>query len=162
MFKKLNYSWIIPNTLAASSLPKSKNDLEWLVKKEDIEVIITLTEDNLSKIIKNFSQIKSDLKFKQYHIPTIDGTGFHTYQYQKICNIFKETLLTKRKLLIHCEGGLGRTSTALAAIWMFYYRKDLETSIKELLNENRRPQAVFTGMQMDSLREWEKFLFDRR
>ena len=159
MIKKLNFSWVIPNTLAASSLPQNTKDLEWLVKKENIEVVITLTEDNLSRKVKNFSKIKSELKFKHYHIPTMDGTGFHTYQYQKICKIFKETLVTKRKLLIHCEGGFGRTSTALAAIWMFYYRKDLDTSIKELLEDNRRPQAMFTGIQMDSLREWEKFLF---
>ena len=161
MIKKLNFSWVIPNILAASSLPQSRKDLEWLIEKQNIEVIITLTEDNLSRNIHYFHNLKNELHFKHYHIPTIDGTGFHIYQYQKICKIFKETLLTHRKLLIHCEGGFGRTSTALAAIWMFYFRKDLDESIRELLDKNRRPQAIFTNFQMDSLREWEQFLFSK-
>ncbi len=161
MIKQLNFSWVIPNVLAASSLPQSRKDLEWLIKKQEIEIIITLTEDNLSRKIQYFNNAKTELQFKHYHIPTIDGTGFHTYQYQKMCKIFKESLLTHRKLLIHCEGGYGRTSTALAAIWMFYYRKDLETSINDLLDKNRRPQAMFTEFQMESLRQWEHFLFPK-
>ena len=158
MYKKLNFSWIIPNVLAGSSIPSSREDIEWLVNEEGINTIISLNEDNLTKHIKYFRNLKSVLHFKQYHIPTVDGTGFYIHQFQKICNIFQDCVTSGNKLLVHCEGGYGRTSTVIVAIWMYFYNKSLEESIKEITNPKIRPQAIFTDIQIDSLKQWEENL----
>ena len=158
MFKKLNFSWIIPNILAGSSIPNSREDIEWLVNKEGIDTIISLTEDNLTKKIKFFRVLKSELHIKHYHIPTVDGTGFYVHQFQKICKIFQDCVTSGNKLLVHCEGGYGRTSTVIVAIWMYFYKKSMDESIKEIKNPKIRPQAIFTKLQIDSLKQWEEIL----
>ena len=158
MFKKLNFSWVIPNILAASAIPSSEKDLEWLVKKQGISTIISLTEEKLSKKIKYFEKIRKELNFKYYNVPTIDGTGFYIHQFEKIIKIFNESKNSNEKILIHCEGGYGRTSTAITAIWMIHYEKNLQDSISEISKEGIRPQAIYTDIQLESLREWEKIL----
>lgn len=162
MFKKLNFSWVIFNVLAGSSIPTSKKDLEWLVKNQHIDTIVTLTEDKLTKSINHFADIKKELQFKYYHIPTIDGTGFFPFQYEKIIKLFNDTKNKKERMLIHCEGGYGRTSTALTAIWMDTYNKGLKDSIKDIKKENVRPQAIFTSIQLESLQKWEETLLKNR
>lgn len=161
MIKKLNFSWVIPNVLAASSMPSSKVDLEWLIEKQDIKVIITLTEEKLSKKISYFEAIRKELHFKYYHVPTVDGTGFYTHQFEKIIKLFDENMNRNEKMLIHCEGGYGRTSTALTAIWMSHYKKTLDESIQDLKQDTVRPQAIYTLEQMDSLKKWQDFLTNK-
>lgn len=158
MIRKLNFSWVIPDLLAASSIPTSKDDLEWIVNKNKIFVILSLTEDKLSKKIKHFSEIRKELQFSYYNIPTADGTGFFPHQFDKIVKIFNNCKNENKKMLIHCEGGLGRTSTALTAIWMNHYKMNLEDSIQGLKRDGIRPQAIYTELQLQSLREWEKKL----
>ena len=63
-------------------------------------------------------------------------------------------------MLIHCEGGFGRTSTAHTAIWMAHYKVRFEEAKKELKNDDIRPQLMYTLLQIDSLKEWEKKLFN--
>ncbi len=162
MLKKLNFSWVIPDVLAGSAMPTSKDDLEWLVKKQKIEIIVTLTENNLSKTIKQFADIKKEFQFKYFHIPTVDGTGFFIYQFEKIIKIFNNSKNKNKKMLIHCEGGLGRTSTVLTAIWMYTYNQGLKESIKDIKKEGIRPQAIFTIIQLQSLEEWEKKIMNSR
>lgn len=162
MKEKLNFSWVIPKVLAASSKPKSKKHLEWLIKEEKIDVIITLTEDSPSSYIKNFRSIMAELGFKHHHISIIDGTGFHIHQYRKLIKLFEANKAKKKKMLIHCGGGLGRTSTALTAIWMSHFDKSLEEAIKELKKDKIRPQLTFTDIQTASLQAWEKILINEK
>lgn len=158
MQKKLNFNWVIPDILAASSIPSSKEDLEWLVNNQNIKMIITLTEEKLSKKIKYFESVRKELHFKYYHIPTVDGTGFYTHQFEKIVKLFNENKNRNGKMLIHCEGGYGRTSTALTALWMSHYKKNLKDAIHDLKQDNVRPQAIYTLNQLESLKKWEEFL----
>lgn len=159
MFEKLNFSWVIPDVLAASSVPHFKKDLDFLLRKQGIEVVITLTENNLSKYIKNYKELKTNYQYKHYHIPTIDGTGFFIHQFEKIVKILEENISQNKKILIHCEGGYGRTSTVLVAFWISHYNKALKDSINELKKEERRPQLILTDIQIESLKEWEKIVF---
>ena len=160
MYKKLNFSWVIADTLAASSIPKSKKDLVWLVKNQGVNTIVSLTEEKLTKQIKNFNEIKKELNFKYYSIPTNDGTGFFNHQFEKVIKIFENNFKNKEKMLVHCEGGFGRTSTILIAIWMAHFHKRFEESFEDIKDESIRPQAMITDLQSKSLKEWEAILFD--
>ena len=160
MMKKLNFSWVLPNLLAASSVPTSKEDLDWLTHNQGISLIISLTEDPLSKNVKYFNTIKKELQLKYYHIPTADGTGFFMHQFEKMVKIFNDAGKNNNKMLIHCEGGFGRTSTALTAIWMAHYKVRFEEAMKELKKDDIRPQLMYTLLQIDSLKEWESNLFN--
>ena len=160
--EKLNFSWIIPNVIAASSKPKSKKHLEWLIKEQKINTIITLTEDSPSSYIKNFRTIMAELGFKHHHISIIDGTGFHLHQYRSLVRLFNKNLKEKKKMLIHCAGGLGRTSTALTAIWMVHFDKTLDEAIVDLKKDKIRPQLMFTDIQIASLKAWEKDLLSKK
>ncbi|OLS20033.1 MAG: hypothetical protein HeimC3_42440 [Candidatus Heimdallarchaeota archaeon LC_3] len=162
MKEKLNFSWIIPNSVAASSKPKSKKHLEWLIKEEKIDTIITLTEDSPSSYIKNFRSIMAELGFKHEHFSIIDGTGFHLNQYRKLVKLFRKNLEEKKRMLIHCGGGLGRTSTALTALWMIHFDKTLDEAIAELKNDKIRQQLTFTDIQIASLKAWEKDLLSKK
>ena len=159
MSKRLNFSWVIPNLLAGSAIPTSKKDLEWLVNKQKIKTVVSLTEYKLSARIKYFEKIRKELKFKYYNVPTLDGTGFYIHQFEKIIKIFNETKIKNERMLVHCEGGFGRTSTILTAIWMVHYRKKLNESMLDLKKEGVRPQAIYTDLQFESLKEWENIFF---
>lgn len=150
--EKLNFSWVIPNQLAASGLPINKADLKWLVKKQNITHIITLTYRTLNKRVKYLQPIKKDLAFKHYHIPTQDGDGFFPHQFDKIINIYNNAVQLEQSVLVHCEGGFGRTSTALTAIWLSINNKSMKQSIKEL--QKIRTQLIHTDLQLASLKEW--------
>jgi protein-tyrosine phosphatase len=145
----------MPGILAASSRPNTIGDLKWLVEEQKISIIITLTEEKLNTFIKNLTKLKDDLQIDIKHIPTIDGTGFFIYQYEKLVKIFLKNVSNKKPILIHCEGGYGRTSTAITAIWMYYYNKSFEDSKKDLIQKNIRPQIMYTSFQLKSLNQWE-------
>lgn len=140
--------------LAASGRPKTEKELIWLIKVQHIQSIITLTEDSLKKSIRNFSTIIANLKFSYYHIPANDGQGFYPYQFDKITKLFHENVIKSQPLLIHCDGGYGRTSTALLAIWIHNYQLSLDEASKQL--KEIRDQLIFTDIQAKSLIEWKK------
>ncbi|MFW9996336.1 MAG: dual specificity protein phosphatase family protein [Candidatus Odinarchaeota archaeon] len=154
MIKRLNFSWIIPNQLATSALPRCRTDLEWLIITQKVKCLISLNETPLSKYIKHFNQLKSELGFTHHHIPTPDGTGFFLHQYRKMVDLFIQQ--ENKPMLIHCTGGYGRTSTALVAIWMNICQLPLTRAIAEL--KKIRPQIMLTDIQIDSLRKWEEVL----
>jgi protein-tyrosine phosphatase len=156
LFKELNFSWIVEYQLAGSGLPQSKKHLEWLINDQKIKCIISLNEKPLSRYIKFFRQIRSDLDFKYHHIPTMDGTGFFIHQFQKMIKIFTKNIKNDHSMLFHCEGGYGRTSTSLTAIWMHINQISLKKAIKEL--KEIRPQLMHTNLQIKSLEVWEKDL----
>ena len=160
MMKRLNFSWVLPNLLAASSILTSKEELDWLAHRQGITLIITLTEDSLIKNIKNFNILRKELQIKYYHIPTTDGTEFSMHQFEKMVKIFNEAINNNDKLLIHCKGGFGLTSTALTAIWMSRFKVRFEEAMKELKKDERRPQLMYTLLQIDSLKEWETKMFN--
>jgi protein-tyrosine phosphatase len=155
MKQKLNFSWIIENNLGASSIPDSVEKIKWLIS-QDIKVIISLTEHNLSRYIKNFRSMKKTLNFKQYHISTIDGSGFFPHQFLKMNKIYRKAQVERERTLIHCMGGYGRTSTALTGIFMMQENLSLEKAIDEL--KYIRPQFMLTPIQKNSLKVWEKYL----
>ncbi|MHA2334936.1 MAG: protein-tyrosine phosphatase family protein [Candidatus Hodarchaeales archaeon] len=152
LYEELNFSWVIPNQLAAAALPTCRKDLEWLVNNQNIRFILSLNETPLSRQVKSFRRIRSELGFVHYHVPTIDGTGFYPHQFQKIIELFVHQ--KKIPMLIHCTGGYGRTSTALVAIWVSIHHLSLSEAFYKL--KKIRPQVIITDIQLKSLKKWEK------
>lgn len=152
----LNFSWIIENDLAASAIPNSISKLKWLIKENDINIIVSLNESKLTKYVKNFKEIKSKLNFKHYQISTMDGTGFFPAQFMKLNKIYLKAKAEEKSMLVHCTGGFGRTSTALTSIWMFKNKMPLDPAINKL--KVIRTQFMVTSIQKESLRVWEEYL----
>ncbi|MHA1168831.1 MAG: protein-tyrosine phosphatase family protein [Candidatus Hodarchaeales archaeon] len=149
---RLNFSWVIDGQLAASAVPKSKKDLEWLVKKQGIKSIISLNETPLSRHIKYFRDVRKELDFSHHVVSTMDGTGFFAHSFDKIVKLYRTYSKQNLPVLVHCEGGYGRTSTALIAIWIDQKKRSLDEAIEDL--KRIRPQLVTTTIQMESLKKW--------
>jgi protein-tyrosine phosphatase len=128
-----------------------------LVKTYGIKIVISLTEYSLEKYIKHFYELKKKLALSYYHIPTADGTGFFIHQFEEIISIYETARDKQFPVLIHCAGGIGRTSTALIAIWMYIQKVELDTALSQV--KQLRPQAMITSIQKHSLELWEKHLY---
>jgi protein-tyrosine phosphatase len=127
----LVYSNKIYSNVIMSAIPYSCSDLEILVNKENINMIISLRENNeLYQYCKN---IKNPPIFWRYLIPDF---GYQDPQNFKalIDNIYNytENSNEKKKVLIHCLGGHGRTgSVACSLIALKFFL--LNNNIKNLL-----------------------------
>ena len=92
--------------------------------------------------------------FDRISITIRDFTAPTQNQLSKFMNAVNKAL-DKGKIIMHCEGGSGRTGTMGAAYWI---KKGL--SAKEAIDRVRksRPHAIETKEQEESLQELEKSL----
>lgn len=122
----MNLTWLDPYapTLALSRSPGStsralKDDLDDLLRA-GIEHVICLQEahefehmdDSLTQRQANLSTIGLRLT----HSPIEDLAAPTLPQAQQLVQLIQQELLARRKLLIHCQAGLGRAGTIAACL----------------------------------------------
>ena len=92
--------------------------------------------------------------FKRYSIPIQDFTAPVFADFKEFVDIVIDSL-KKGKVLVHCQGGIGRTGTMGAAYWI---KKGLSAS--EAIKKIRKsmPGAIEMPEQEESLFELEAFI----
>ena len=133
------------------SIPQSKENFNFL-KNQGIKVIISLTENPISKIDKQIlnSFILHHISIKDYTAPTIK-------QINKFRNLLEKYQELKFPVLVHCFAGCGRTGTFLTAYLMFSKSfNSFDEALKEL--RKLRPCSVETDSQINVLRLYEQQL----
>lgn len=143
--------WIEEPILLGSSNPTNR-ELEDLYQ-EGFRTIISLLDENEQTPYYEIVEIETK-GFKRYSIPLQDFTAPALADIQKFMDIVINSL-KKGKVLVHCQGGIGRTGTMAAAYWM---KKGLSAS--EAIKKIRKsvPGAIEMPEQEESLFELEAFI----
>ena len=158
--KPFRFQWMIPNVLAVSGQPISKEEFLYITQDANIEYAINLREYPVELYFKQYDQWKEEFNLEYFHIGTKDGTGFRLKQFEEIYSIFELVKNEEKRLLIHCAGGAGRTSTAFTSIimklndWSFIKANNTYTTFRSLFGS--------TEIQEKSLLELEGHLFKSR
>jgi atypical dual specificity phosphatase len=143
--------WIEEPILLGSSNPTNR-ELEDLYQ-EGFRTIISLLDENEQTPYYEILEIEAK-GFERYSIPLQDFTAPGLDDIQKFMDIVIDSL-KKGKVLVHCQGGIGRTGTMAAAYWI---KKGL--SANEAIKRIRKsmPGAIEMPEQEESLFELEAFI----
>ncbi len=148
-----NFSWIIQGEIAGMARPTSVvADLEFL-KDHGIEAIVSLTETPLHKtLIEEFG-------FEYKHIPVVDYSAPTQEQIEEFISFVNSLVSSKKKIVVHCDAGIGRTGTMLACYLVNKGRRAKE-AIAEV--RKRRPGSIETHDQEETIIKYEERLSRKR
>lgn len=144
-----NFS-LVSDSIYGSSLPTTMQQLvAW--KEMGITNILTIMEDPLPEELRQYPEIN----FHHYavpdkHPPTLD-------QIRSIMTLLgsllhpSHTQSTKKQVLIHCLGGVGRTATVLCCYLMRYQQMSRESAMNHLLSTRK---TIITSQQEEILQQY--------
>ncbi len=141
-----NFSWIIEGEIAGMAKPASSvYDFEFL-KEKGLEAIVSLTEYPLSEILIE------EFGFSVKHIPVRDFRPPTLEQIEDFVAFAKNARSEGKKLVVHCDAGIGRTGTMLAC---YLVSKGLSATdaIEEV--RTKRPGSIETIEQEEVVLEFE-------
>ena len=133
-----NFCWLIEGEIAGMARPSSSvNDFE-ILKDSDIGAIVSLTESPLNKVLIE------EFGFEVKHIPVKDFETPSLVQIEDFLEFAKNVRAKDKKLVVHCDAGIGRTGTMLAC-YLVSKGYNAEKAI-ELVRE-KRPGSIETNEQ---------------
>lgn len=138
-------NWLT-SQLAAGSAPMSYDDLD-AIKEQGINAIV-----NLCGEFCDLHQIEQESGFEVYYLPIPDECAPDMELMEKALQWLDEALYLKKKVLIHCRHGLGRTGTFVSA---YLLRRGLGLKLTE---KQLKPARVTPGSysQWKLLRKYGK------
>ncbi len=141
------FSWIEKPLLAALARPTEPEDLVWL-RREGVEVLLSLTEDRTRR------EWVEDAGLLVFHEPLEDMEAPSQEQLERCISVILRANAKDMGVAVHCEAGLGRTGTVLAA---YFVAKGL-SAINAVARVRRlRPGSIETDAQVEAVE-----LFARR
>ncbi|MFQ6015256.1 MAG: dual specificity protein phosphatase family protein [Anaerolineae bacterium] len=140
---------MIPGKLAGSGKPFLSEELLWL-RDQGIGAIVSLTERSLRREKMVLHRIDV-LDFEYRHIPIVDHTAPQQRQIDEFVDFVHQMLGTGRPVLVHCEGGYGRTGTMLACYLVSLGYGPCQ-AIERVREE--RPGAIENGLQEECVFEY--------
>lgn len=101
-------TWIT-SQLAVGHAPMSYDDLE-SIKEQGINAIV-----NLCAEFSDLHELEEQAGFEVYYLPVHDECAPEMEVMEKALHWFDESIYLKKKVLVHCRHGIGRTGTFVSA-----------------------------------------------
>ncbi len=141
-----NFSWLIEGEIAGMAKPTSLvNEFEFL-KDNDIGAIVSLTEFPIHEsLVKEFGFEVIHISLKDYETPSLE-------QIEVFLEFAKKLKARGKKLVVHCDAGIGRTGTMLAC-YLVNKGYDAIDAIKEV--RKKRPGSIETIGQEEIVIKYE-------
>jgi atypical dual specificity phosphatase len=146
------FSWIDKPLLAAMARPADPEELLWL-RQQGIELVLSLTEDRLRR---DWAEAAGLLVF---HEPLEDMEPPTQEQLDRCVAVLGKALARKMPVAIHCEAGLGRTGTVLAA---FFVSGGLTAANAIARIRRLRPGSVETEEQAEAVERFARRFRQRK
>ncbi len=141
-----NFSWLIEGEIAGMAKPASSvYDFEFL-KDEGFEAIVSLTEFPLSEILIE------EFGFSVKHIPVRDFEAPTLEQIEDFVAFAENARSEGKKLVVHCDAGIGRTGTVLAC-YLVSKGYNAADAIEEV--RSKRPGSLETIEQEEVVLKFE-------
>jgi len=142
----LNFSWLLPGSLAGAQGPKSRRDLVFFWRN-DVRAIVRMDQETISGEVLNLLDL---------YEPVPDFTAPRLEQLDRIVTFLEQQIETwERPVVITCRSGLGRTGTVLACymVSVGYTAPDAIEYVREI-----RPGSIETPEQEQAIHRYAKLL----
>jgi len=144
--------WWIDYPIILGSCNPTTGQLEKLYQR-GFRTIISLLNEKQQLPRYDLKKI-AVLGFKRHSIRMTDGTAPTPAKFRQFLEIAKKASVSA-KVLVHCQGGSGRTGTMAAAYWI-HKGLPAKEAIEKVREEN--PMAVENPKQEKSLLKLEAFM----
>src|SRR6185503_20015861 len=142
------FGWLIKDKLAGSGRLMIKSQLAW-VTKNGIKSVFTIREFPLPQSWFPPGIDYKHLKVENYGAPPVD-------ELDDAVNYIEDEIKNGKSVLVHCNGGSGRTGTLLAAYIMKKEGLSADQAIRKV--KEIRGRRIRRKKQLDILRDYEKYL----
>ncbi|HEX9722905.1 MAG TPA: dual specificity protein phosphatase family protein [Vicinamibacteria bacterium] len=146
------FGWLLPGALAGSGRPGRHASLEEdlvFLRNHGIDVIVSLLETTL-----NLTEYRAG-RFEVHHFPVEDFTAPELEQIVESCAIIERSLSSGRKVLVHCNAGIGRTGAILACS-LVRQGEIPEEAVRRV--RHLRPYSLETSSQVEIVCEYHRSL----
>jgi atypical dual specificity phosphatase len=135
------FSWIEKPSLAALARPSEPEDFVWL-RREGVELLLSLTEERPRR------EWVEDAGLLLFHEPLEDMEAPTQEQLDRCVSVILRASEKNMGVAIHCEAGLGRTGTVLAA---YFVAKGMTATNAVARIRRLRPGSIETNEQVEAV-----------
>lgn len=132
-----NFSWVVPDVVAGSGLPTTREEFYWLLQ-QGVGSVVSMTEEALPREW-------TDNMVSYLHVPTPDMAAPLQDGIDQAVDFMRECSLSGKPVVVHCAAGLGRAGTILACYMVKHQDMDASGAIGEI--RRLRPGSVQSDAQ---------------
>ena len=135
------FSWIEKPLLAALARPSEEEDFAWL-RAQGIELLLSLTEDPPRRAWVEAGGLLL------FHEPVADMEAPAQEQFDRCISVILRANEKNMGVAVHCEAGMGRTGTVLAA---YFVAKGMSATAAIERMRQLRPGSIETEEQVEAV-----------